>query len=487
MSLARKVAVNASAMAVGRVLLGGAGLVSIAITTRYLGLEAYGALTAATAFVGVLGPLTDIGISTIGARELAKRPDETERVMGSILTLGFVLALGAAGAGLIAMYAIYPGESNELVREGIFLLLLPFPLAAVVNAASAYFISQQRAYMGVIASVVGSLLTLGLLVAATLLDWGFRGIILAYMATGLGYGGCLVALALREVRLRPCFDVSLLSQLLRWALPLGAALIAFSLYWKIDIVLLSLLSSGSEVAIYGLAYKVIEALGAFPFFVTVTLMPEFARLTDHQARLDEILQKAFSVMQVTVVPLVVLFIIFADEVIRLAGGSDFQESTPVLQILVVAISASFLGALLVQALVALNYQTRLLVVQIAVLAVNVGLNLVLIPLWGAHGAAVALLASEILIIGALIGVYRLIGAVPKLHRAPQVLVAACVMAAVALALLPLLDSASAVLALTIGGTTSAAVYVGCLYALKAMPSELHAGLIVPLWSRLKPG
>jgi O-antigen/teichoic acid export membrane protein len=487
MSLARKVALNASAMAVGRVLLGGAGLISVAITTRYLGLEAYGALTAATAFVGVLGPLTDIGISTIGARELAKRPDETERVMGSILTLGFVLALGAAGAGLIAMHAVYPGESNELVRQGIFLLLLPFPLAAPVNAASAYFISQQKAYMGVIASVVGSLLTLGLLVAATLLDWGFRGIVLAYMATGLAYGGSLVVLALREVRLRPCFDVALLSQLLRWALPLGAALIAFSVYWKIDIVLLSLLSSSSEVALYGLAYKVIEALGALPFFVTVTLMPEFARLTDHQARLDEILQKAFSVMQVTIVPLIVFFVIFAEEVIRLSGGSDFHEATLVLQILVVGVSASFLGALLAQALIALNYQTRLLVVLLFVLVVNVALNLVLIPPWGAHGAAAALLASEILVIGALIGVYRRIGAIPKLHRAPQVLVAACVMAAVALAPLPLLDSASAVLVLAIGGSISAAVYVGLLYALKAMPREVHAGLVAPLWSRVKPG
>jgi O-antigen/teichoic acid export membrane protein len=486
MTLSSKVAVNASALAVGRLLLAGAGILSVAITTRYLGLEAFGALTAATAFVGLLGPLTDIGISTIGARELAKRPAETERVMGSILTLGFVLALVAAGAGLIAMYVIYPGQSNDLVRQGILLLLLPLPLAAPVNAASAYFISQQKAYMGVIASVVGSLLTLGLLIAATLLDWGFVGVVFAYMGMGLGYGGCLVALALRKVRLRPCFDLALLSQLLRWALPLGAALIAHSVYWRIDIVLLSLLSSSSEVAVYGLAYRVIDALGALPYFVTVTLMPEFARLIDHRSRLDELLQKAFSVMQVTVVPLVVVFVIFGEEVIRLAGGSEFHESTLVLQILIISLVASYLGAVLGQALIALNQQSRLLVVSLALLLVNVALNLALIPLWDALGAAVALVLSEVLMLGALMGVYRRTGTIPKPHRAPQVLVAGSVMSAVTLALLSFLGSASAAVTLAIGGTVSTAVYIACLYALKAMPRELHAGLVAPLWSRLRP-
>ena len=71
-------------------------MVSVGITTRYLGLQAYGSLTAATAFVVLLAPLLDIGMSTIGARELAKRPAETERLLGLIGELEILLATETA-------------------------------------------------------------------------------------------------------------------------------------------------------------------------------------------------------------------------------------------------------------------------------------------------------------------------------------------------------------------------------------------------------
>jgi O-antigen/teichoic acid export membrane protein len=483
--LSRKVAINAAAIAAGRMLLVGTGLISVGIATRYLGLEAFGALTTATAFVGVVGPLIDIGISTIGARELAKRPGETDRLLGSIITLGLLLApVVAAGAWGLAI-VIYPGEGNELVRKGILLLLLSLPLSALANAASAYFIAQQKAYIGVISSVVGGVLTLGLLILAILLDWGFMGIVVAYLGTALGYGGTMVVFTLGRIRLRPSFDIALLSQLLRWSLPVGGALILGSIYWQLDIILLSLLSTASEVALYGLAFKVVSALLTVPFYVLITLAPEYARLTDNRERLDQVVQKAFTAMQVSAAPILVLFIIFAPEITHLAGGSEFYGATVVLQILMLGVAVSYLSAIFGQVLISVNRQKWNLFLTLIAVGTNLALNLALIPLWGARGSAVAFVASEAVALACGLALYGRLGTVPRLYRAPQVLAAICVMASVALAkLLPFVAAASPILILGIGGTASLVAYAGCLYAFNAMPRELHATVVL-VWTALK--
>jgi O-antigen/teichoic acid export membrane protein len=485
-SLSRKVATNAAAIAAGRILLVGTGLVSVAIATRYLGLGAYGALTTAAAFVGVLTPLIDVGLATIGAREIAKRPDDTERLLGTIMTLGLVLAPVVTAGALGATFLIYPGGGNDQVREGIALMLLPLLLWAPVNAASSYFLAQQKAYIAVIASVVGSLLTLTLLVLATLLDWGFPGVVLAYVATGLGYGATMVSFTLGKVRLRPTFDAGLLSQLLRWSLPVGGVLLLSSLHQQLGIILLSLLKPGSQVAFYGLAFKVVTALLVLPFYVLITLAPEYARLADNRRRLDEVVQKAFTAMEVSAAPILVLFVVFAPEITKVAGGSDFDGATPVLQILMPGVAVSFLGAIFGHVLISVNRQKWTLVATLVAVGANVILNLALIPIWGARGAAAAFTASEVAALACGITLFGRVGTVPKPYRVPQVLAAVAVMAGVSMVkLLPFAAAASPLLVLCVGGAASLGAYAACLYAFGAMPRELHMGLVLPVLTTVK--
>jgi O-antigen/teichoic acid export membrane protein len=122
MSLTQKVAINASAIAAGRGLLMVTGFVSVGVATRYLGLDKYGVLTTAMAFVGALAPLTDIGVSSIGARELAKRPaEERDRLIGGVLTLSIGLSLLSLAIGITAVHLVYSGADDESVRRAAIL------------------------------------------------------------------------------------------------------------------------------------------------------------------------------------------------------------------------------------------------------------------------------------------------------------------------------------------------------------------------------
>jgi O-antigen/teichoic acid export membrane protein len=488
LSLTRKVLLNATVLGATRVAMAAISLVTIGISTRYLGIDAWGSLAVAMAFVAVIGTFTDLGLWTIGAREIAKRPDEARHIVSSLLTIGIVFSLAAAVVGIPLMFLVYPGDENELLRRAILLLMATLPLAAPYGAGGAYFVAQQKAYVGALGSLITSVVTVSLVALAAALDWGFNGIVLAYVIAAACQAAFIIALSARQVPPRLSFDFGLARQLFVWALPLGAAVMLHTIYWRLDLILLSLFKPDSEVAIYALAAKLVDMLVVLPTFVMITLLPEFARLTSARERFDEIVQKAFSVMQVAAVPLFVFVVVFASELVRLAGGAAFEGAARVLQILMVAVAFMYFGSVFREAFLAHNKQMQLLLVGGALgLPLNVVLNLALIPLWGAEGSALAWVICEAVMLATVATLYRRFATLPRVHHAPRVFAAGCAAAGAALVkLLPFAGDAHPLIVLSLGGALCVTTYALALYALKAMPREVHANIVLPLWARLRP-
>src|SRR3954471_14666789 len=112
MSLARKVTVNASALAGSRIANSLIGIVGVGITTRYLGIDAFGALAAGLAFSSLLGVITDAGIWTITAREIARRPRQQQQIFETTMSLGFVLSVVVTALGAAVAFAVYSGKEH---------------------------------------------------------------------------------------------------------------------------------------------------------------------------------------------------------------------------------------------------------------------------------------------------------------------------------------------------------------------------------------
>ncbi len=462
------------------------GIVAAGVTTRYLGVDDYGALTAAIGFTSIANLVTDLGITTVGSREIAKHPERTQRLVSAIVTAGLGLSMLGMVVGVGLTLTLYGGSDDHLIRTAALLLLSTLPLTAFYGAAGAYFVSRQQPYMGMIGSVVSSVITLGVLVASTVFDWGFTGVVLAYVVAYLAQWAIMVTLASGKIRLRPSRDFRLARQLLGWALPLGVSFLIGVIYWRIDIVMLSKLSSEAEVGLYGLAYKMVDALAVIAQFVLITLTPEFARLAANPRRFDQIVEKAFSAMQLGSLGVCVPFALFAPEITDLVGGDAFDKAGTLLRIRLIGVALSFLSAAIGQAIVAKNRQRSLMSLSALVLVANVLVNLALIPLWGATGAATAFAVSEIAHLAAILYIYRRFAPVPHLQQGGRVFLAAAVMCvAAAVKLLPVGGSTGSILDVALGIPLSLVLYIVALYALKAMPPELQTNLLVPAWSRVK--
>ena len=161
------------------------------------------------------------------------------------------------------------------------------------------------------------------------------------------------------------------------------------------------------MAVYGLAYRVLEGLMVLPAYFMLALFPEIARLTEDRARVDGIVTAALARDGgVRAAACVVLGIVFADDIVAVIGGDAFADAAWVLRILMLALGISYVNGVYGNALLAIGRQDALFKWSLVILGFNLAANLALIPPFGVVGASIAVVLSEAL---AFLAVRRLYG------------------------------------------------------------------------------
>jgi O-antigen/teichoic acid export membrane protein len=284
---------------------------------------------------------------------------------------------------------------------------------------------------------------------------------------------------LRRTRLELGWDRRVALSFAQMAFPQGILLILAVVYFRIDTVLLSLLSSARQVAIYALAYKVVEFFAFLPVYFMATLFPVIARTPPRTERLKQLVSDATSSLFVAGIAVLTFLVTFAPQIVAaIAPRASYHAAIGVLRLLGIAALLIFVTNGFFQSLVALNRQRSLARLTAVVLVTNVALNCGLIPVLGADGAAWALIASEIVSLVLVLFAYREVGSLPRLTRLGRVLAATAGFGISGWLVERLLFPGARlpVLALVCGVAIAGAVYVALMRLLGALPPQLAAVL-----------
>ena len=271
MSSARRlVAANTAVQIAGKGVTLAIGLASIAIVTRYLGPDDYGRYTLALTYIQLFGVLADVGLFTIVVREISRRPERTERLVGNTIVLRLLLAVAAiAVAALVSLVLPYDRDTRlAILIAGIPLLfgMLNTSFVAVLQAR----LRMERAVVGDVVGRAVSLAALGVVVA---LDLGFFAVLGTAAVGALATAVVTVLLTRRLVPLRPRIEPRVWRRLLVTALPLGVALAVNELYFRADTVIISLYEPYDQVGLYTLAYRIVELTLVFGTVFLTTTFP----------------------------------------------------------------------------------------------------------------------------------------------------------------------------------------------------------------------
>ena len=466
-STRRLVASNTAIQIAGKAVVLGIGLASIAILTRYLGPEDYGRYTLALTYMQLFAVLADVGLFTIVVREISRDPERTERLVGNTLTLRLLLSAAAiALAALISLALPYDPD----VRVAILLAGLPL-LFGMLNSTFITVLQARlrmgRAVVGDVAGRAVSLAAVGLVVA---LDLGFLAVMGTAAAGALATALVTMLLTRGVAPVRPHADPRTWRRLLTMALPLGVALAVNELYFRADTLIISLYEPYEQVGLYTLAYRMLELTLVFGTVFLTTTFPLLSQaVAGDEPRARRQIQFSTDLFVVLGAPLIAGGLVLAPGLVELAAGSDFEDAATPLRILLAAGALAWINGVFGYALIARDRQLSALWLNGAALALNVGLNLLLVPRYGIVVAAVVTVASELLI---LVGSYVLMRRYFEFFPVPRTLLPAVIAAAAMGGLLWALDDAPVLLLVPLG----AAVYAGLIWLTSPASRELVAGV-----------
>jgi O-antigen/teichoic acid export membrane protein len=437
---------------------------SAALLFRHLGVVTSGRYVTVLALTSMITAITEIGLTTIGVRELAVGDDAAAaRLMRNLL--GLRLLLATAGMGAVVAFAVLADYTAAMVA-GTFVAGIGVMGVAVQSTLGISLTVQLK--FGWLTLL--ELLRQGVLVAGIVILVGLGAGLLPFLA--LQAPAALVALAAtawlvrRNVPMRPAFDAGQWRALLRDVLPFAAATVVVAVYFRAAMIVLGLVSSPTETGYFGASFRMVEVLLAVPSLLVGAAFPIFARAArDNHERLAYGVDRVFRISVLAGGCLLVGLVLGAPFAIDVVAGSRFAPSADVLRIQAVALALSFVATTLTYALLSLRRHREILVVACSALFVNVILVVILGDRWGADGAAVATIVAELVAVGtaalALRSASRAVlpGAGIFLRVAP----------AVAIGLLPwALPGLPSVVAALLG----VALFSGAALVLRAVPAEL---------------
>ena len=360
---------------------------------RYLGPEQYGLVSYIVAFVGVFSFLASLGIDGIISRELVSQPEKSSVLLGTAFRLRLIG--GAIAAGLASLAAIFWGGSQRdisfLIALYSFTFLLQSPL--VINI---YFYSQVKARQAIKAQLAAVLLSSILKVVMILTGHGIIWLLYIYTADYVWQGLFLLYLYRRQGGQVSAwrFDRALAASVWRDSWPLMISAAAVAVYLRIDQVLLGRLMNEAAVGIYSAGVKLSEVFYFVPGVICVSLFPAIVNgrkagpaAYRHRLRNFYLLLGLLGVMIAATVSLL------AKNIIGFVFGSAYQAAAPVLALYTWSSVGLFLGTGVTHQLMAENRVKEVMAINSAAMAINIALNLYLIPRLGLSGAALASLIS----------------------------------------------------------------------------------------------
>lgn len=370
-------------------------LVFVAAAARYLGTEGYGRYAFIFAVASLLSVLDSFGLDPVVVREVAAHRTRAGAVLSAACAIRFVV--GAASLGIVAML-------NALLSKPVYVEVGLWMVGAslVVDAVSASVKAVITAYekMELTAAVDVGYRALFVLAGLAIIHWdlGFIPLVSCALVASLftlGLSLLLYRHAIGSFAWR--VDRTHVGALWRQGIPFALTGLLVALYFRLDVVMLSVMRGDQEVGWYSAAYSVSESLLLISSAVNTAIFPIFSRMAQETPNsLRRAYALAFKTLLAVGVPVAVCVAVLSQKITLLIFGGSFFNAAAALQILVVVAVVVFCNSLMGFLLYALHHEQIMLKLTLAMLAFNVIANLMVIPTYGFVGAAAVRLCTECL-------------------------------------------------------------------------------------------
>jgi O-antigen/teichoic acid export membrane protein len=378
---------------VGKLSVAILAIVYVSISSRYLGPNRYGEVTAALAFAGIFTTFSDFGVNAVAIRDAGGDELALINNVRSSLGLSYVYAGPLAAVACAVGSLVYLGSKPQLFS--LTLVTAPYIVSYTITSCYLPVFQHFADFRGqVYGDIVASLLTLVFALASSQAHLGPYPFV-AVVAVGQGAKLTIAhRFASRWHALRPSFDLVQWRILARSALPIGLASLIGSVYFRADAVILSIVGTAHQTGLYALGYRLVSTALLLPTLITSS---SFAVLAASASSREESRRHGHAFLSALILlayPLGMFGPNLSSSLLRLLGGGSYTDATFALSMLFIATSVSFVTIGSSILLTLMRRQAYLLKISALTLAINIALNLGFDSRHGASSASLSLVATE---------------------------------------------------------------------------------------------
>lgn len=364
------------------------------VLTRHFAKDEIGEFFFALSIATSAALATELGLNQDLVRETARRSERALDFLGQALAIRLpIFALYFAGLAVFAL-TTRPAILDTLLLVGAFVAL-----EQIYLIIGSMFVGIRRVHYTVAVGLLTRTVLVLLVLGVARGGGGLHAILGAHIAANallVGAAALIVQRRIGPLRLRRPDD---LRRVLGRSLPLFALTVLGTLHFNVDTVMLGFLRPYSEVATYNVAFRLLEAAQILVRPLLMIFLPLCAGLAI-EGRFDALTalyRRMLLYAGGTGVALAVGALVGAGVAIPLLFGAAYASSAPLLRVLYLAVPALYANAVAGVLARSLDLERSAVAWMTGCVLLNVVLNAVTIPRWGAVGAAWSSVVSQSLL------------------------------------------------------------------------------------------
>jgi len=424
-SRAEKIFRNFSFLTIGKILGDGFTFLLFIILSREFGQEGIGEYSFAMAVTGFFAALSEYGLYHFSIKEMSRHKGPLGDYYGNIFLIRLVLSLVVflLLLGLLSVCAFKPDTKIIITLIGAYQIIY-----MILDGYCAVFVAAEKMRL---AGILEFSLRMTIAAAGIIiyyLDGSLIQITISFPVVTLLLTFFAHRLVIREhgpLQFRLTRTIFL--KVLGLSSTYATANILFILSARIDIILLGFYLGAAAAGIYNVAYRMIFILMIITHFASVSIFPLASRLfTQSKEDFTKFYHDTLNILILISIPASFGLWLVAPQIITIFFGTEFTQSISILRILAPLFFLTLMENILATFLMSCEKEKDRTTGYWITAWSNISGNIIMIPLYGCTGAAIATLLSKIMqTIYYFIKLYKFIGS-PHIGSRVMISITVCV-------------------------------------------------------------
>lgn len=376
-----------------KILRMGVGLLVGVWMARYLGPKQFGLLNFALAFVGLFGGIATLGLQGIMVRDIIKKPEESDTILGT----GFLLrVVGGLVAFVLILAVISHLRPDDILAKTIVAILGFTQVLKASEVVKYWFESQVQSKFVVWVENSVFLITAGAKVAMILL----KAPLIAFAWTTLTETAlvavCLFGVYSKQKKLLGSWNLKIrhAKRLLHDSWPLIFSGVMLMIQARIDQIMIGQIVGDIEVGYYSTALRIAETAGCFSMIISQSFLPNIIESKNiseyfYHKKLAKYYRIQFLFSIIMALPL----LLFGKDIINFFFGLEYEPAGILLMLMSSRLFFTYMGVARSAFLLIENMLKFSLLTMVCGTTTNILINIILIPLYQGVGAIIATIIS----------------------------------------------------------------------------------------------